>query len=275
MRMRSGWLCVLMITPMSLALEVPDFTQTSSEHSNAGNHFTTSYKLGGGGGRYYRELGLSGCSATYPVKQEFFDVGGEVDRQVSRTTHIGLRGGYIHDTVHPVSDITALEDSIGTTIDRTKDVGYGNVYVSGEWHYIGVGGGILFSSDPLHLDNPDEDPTNDDAHVYPTGHLRFGDLSRLYVSAHLWEGVPLYSGGGVFFAGVGVRPIHALEVYGGYCASGPYHEEGWMARVTADLGRAWSLQTTIRFPVQYQQYDDKEYGVSASLTYRMYRPGSN
>jgi hypothetical protein len=264
-----------MITPLSMTVEIPDSAQTSSEHSNASDDFTASYKLGGGGGRYYRELGFSGCSPSYPVKQEFIDVGGEVDLQRSRTTHIGLRGGYIRDTVHPVSDFGSLEDSIGVTIDRTEDVGYGNVYVSGEWRHVGIGGGVLFTSNPLHLDNPEDDPTDNDVHVYPTGHLRFGDLSRFYISGHLFEGVPLYSGGGAFFGGAGWRPIHALEVYGGFSASGPYHKEGWIGRVTADFNRSWSLQTTLRFPVQYQDYDQDEYGVSASLTYRTFRPGSD
>jgi len=266
-----------LITPLAMTVEIPDSTHAPGERP-AGDDLTTSFTLGGGGGRYVREIGFSGCTSTppVPVKQEFFDIGGEIDRQTGQRTHIGMRAGYIHDTAHPTAaDLTTIEDSLGFGIDRTDDVGYGNVYVSGEWKHVGLGGGALFTTGPLHIDNPDDDPTDDDWHIYPTGHLRFGSLSSFYISGHVFEGVPLYSGGGLFFGGAGWRPVPALEVYGGYSTAGPYFEEGWIGRVTADLNRSWSLQTMLLFPRDYQGNDVDEYGVSAALTYRTYRPGSN
>lgn len=269
MRIRSGWLCVLLATPLSMAVELPDSTtpeQTTSE-------FTTSFRAGGGGGRYYHTLGFSDCGTSVPVKQDFVDFGAEIDRQANKTSHFGLRGGFIHDTTDTLTDISALEGQLGSNVDRTRDVYYGNLYGAREWKSVGFGLGVLMTSKPLSIHNP-QDPTDDEFHIYPTGHLRFGDPSRFYVSGHLFEGVPLYSGGGVFYVGAGGRPVPSLELYGGYFASGPYREEGWVGRINYDLNRHWTLGTVVRFPSSYQNYDEKEYGVSASLMYRTFRSGS-
>lgn len=270
MRIRSGWLCVLLATPLSMTVELPDST---TPEPGTNHELTTSYRIGGGGGRYYHMLGLSDCGTAVPVKQDFVDFGGEIDRQFGKTKHLGVRAGYIHDTTDTLSDISEFEGSIGSNVDRTRDVYYGNLNGAGEWRMVGFGLGVLVASEPLSINDP-QDPTDDDFHIYPTAHLRFGDLSRVYISAHLFEGVPLYSGGGLFYAGAGVRPIRALELYGGYYASGPYHDEGWMGRVNLDLNRSWTLGTAVRFPSDYQNYDQKEYGISASLTYRTFRTGT-
>ena len=269
MRIRSSWLCVLLAAPLSMTVELPDSSMTEPTPGD----YTTSYRIGGGGGRYYHTLGFSDCGTSVPVKQEFVDVGAELDRQTAVTSHLGLRAGYIHDTTDTLSDISDLESSLGSHVDRTREVYYINPFAAREWRTIGFGLGVLFATRPLNIHNP-QDPTDDDVHIYPTAHLRIGDPSRVYISGQLFEGVPLYSGGGVFNAGAGVRPVHALELYSGFYASGPYREDGWVGRINYDLNRRWTLGTVVRFPSDYQNYDAKEYGVSASLTYRSFRPGS-
>jgi len=259
----------MLAAPLSMTVELPDSTVEPTSNSE----LATSYRVGGGGGRYYHTLGLGDCGTSVPVKQDFVDVGGEIDRQFNGGKHLGVRAGYIHDTTDTLSDISAFETSIGSNVDRTRDVYYGSLYGAREWKHFGLGMGVLMTSKPLSIDNP-QDPTDDDFHIYPTAHLRFGDLSRLYVSGHLFEGVPIYSGGGLFYAGLGVRPVRVLELYAGYCASGPYYDEGWLGRVNVDLNRRWTLGTAVRFPSDSQEYDVKEYGVSASLTYRAFRTGS-
>jgi len=252
-----------------MTVELPDSTVEPTSNSE----LATSYRIGGGGGRYYHSLGLSDCGTTVPVKQDFADFGGEIDREFESAKHLGVRGGYIHDTTDTSSDISEFEGSIGSEIERTRGVYYGNLYGAKEWQKVGLGLGVLVTSKPLSIDHT-LDPTDDEVHIYPTAHLRFGDPSRVYISGQLFEGVPLYSGGGVFNAGAGARPVHALELYGGFYASGPYREDGWVGRINYDLNRRWTLGTVVRFPSDYQNYDAKEYGVSASLTYRSFRPGS-
>lgn len=253
-----------------MAVELPD--SMTSEQST-GHELATGYRVGGGGGRYYHTLGLSDCGTEVPVKQDFVDVGFEIDRQAEETKHFGLRGGFIHDTTDTLTDISQFESAIGENVDRTRDVYYGNLYGAREWRTVGFGLGVLVSSDPLSINEP-KDPTDDEFHIYPTAHLRFGELSKLYMSGHLFEGVPLYSGGGIFYAGVGGRPVRALDLYAGYYASGPYHDEGMIARINVDLNRRWTLGTVVRIPTDYGTYDEMEYGISASLMYHAFRPGS-
>ena len=269
MRIRSSWLCVLLAAPLSMTVELPDSSMTEPTPGD----YTTSYRIGGGGGRYFHTLGFSDCGTSVPVRQEFVDVGAEFDRQTGKTSHFGLRAGYIHDTTDTLTDVSQFENTYGAHVDLTHDVYYGNVYGAREFEYVGVGLGVLVTSDPLNIHNP-QDPTDNDVHLYPTAHLRVGDPSKLYISGHLFEGVPLYSGGGAFFAGAGARPVRALELYAGVYASGPYKEEGWVGRISLDLNRNWTLGAMARFPSEYLDYDQKEYGVSASLMYRTYRPGS-
>ena len=271
MRIRSSWLCVLLAAPLSMTVELSDSTTMPEAGKN--HELATSYRIGGGGGRYYHTIGFSDCGTTVPVKQEFADFGAEIDRESDGGKHLGFRAGYIHDTTDTLSDISALENQLGDHVDRSRDIYYGNLYGAREWRSVGLGVGMIVASKQLSISDP-LDPTDDDVHVYPTAHLRFGDLSRFYVSGHLFEGVPIYSGGGVLYFGAGFRPVRSLELYGGYHLSGPYEDEGWIGRINFDLNRRWTLGTMVRFPSDYGQYDVKEYGISASLTYRSFRPGS-
>ncbi len=154
-----------------------------------------------------------------------------------------------------------------------NDTYYVNPYFSREGKTLGWGAGVLISSRELYTGDDTNDPLEDEAGYYPTGHIRFGSLSKFYISAHAWEGVPLYSGGGMILLGAGGRPVSALELYGGYCSEGPYENESFVARVTLDINRSWTLMTTVRFPTDFSNefgaFDDKEYGASVGLSYRL------
>ncbi|HXV12840.1 MAG TPA: hypothetical protein VEC56_01410 [Candidatus Krumholzibacteria bacterium] len=234
------------------------------------------FTLGAGGGRYYREVYPFGteCSSTQvPFEQEYADVGFEFDHQASRTGHLGVRAGYIS------GDATLATGAIlDGTVDATTIVGerstwYVNPYFSVEKKGFGIGAGGMLSSNPLLLSGQEDYPVDDDVSLYPTGHVRLGSLSQFYISGHLLEGVPVYSGGGALMAGAGLRMFPSLELYAAYCAEGPYQNEAWLGRVTIDLHRSWVLMTTLRFPTSYQLEPDDEYGMSFGLSYRWYRPG--
>ncbi len=242
---------------------------------------TSKFTIGGGGGRYYREIlfpYVTECGTANqmaPFEQEYNDVGAELDFQTGRTSHAGVRGGYIWGdaTFQGVLDsvIVTDDDAIGE-----MSTVYINPYFSFEGQDFGIGLGALISTNPLQWGDSEDYPLDEDPKLYPTGHLRIGRLNTIYLSGHLWEGVPVYSGGGAFMGGLGVRPMKALELYAGYCAEGPYQEDNWMGRVTIDLTRSWTMLTTLRFPVEYRTYDNQEgfpedeFGFSVGLSYRWY-----
>jgi hypothetical protein len=268
---------------MGLAVGVPvDSTFAPSDSVDASYERVTKFTMGGGGGRYYREIlfpYMSDCgtsSYSVPFKEDYIDVGAEFDYQADRVTHWGFRGGYIQTDATLVGVIDTV--IAGAETPNQQDTGYINPYVSFEWKQLGLGAGALFSTHPLHDGDSEDYPVDTGAAIYPSAHLRFGSLSRLYISGHLWEGVPIYSGGGMLMAGVGVRPVKPLELYGGYCAEGPYQTGAWLGRLTIDIGRSWTILTTVRFPVDYSSeysYDfsetsESEYGIGVGISYRWY-----
>jgi hypothetical protein len=290
---------------MSLAVQVPvDSTEVadstvvtydmnvlaspSPDSADGSYERVTKLTIGGGGGRYYREVLfpiMTECGPgnySVPFKEDYIDVGAEADFKLNRVAHVGIRGGYIGtDISQSVSvDTTLLDvDPSEYKSSEVENTFYINPYVSFEWHYFGVGAGGLVSTHPLHDGSYEEVPIDTDTAFYPSAHLRVGSLSRFYVSGHIWEGIPVYSGGGLFLIGAGLRPVKALELYGGY-GEGPYQEDGWLGRVSVDLSRSWTILTTVRFPTDYITTDPTflegeagpEYGVGVALSYRIYPP---
>lgn len=284
---------------MSVAVEVPiDSTEVADstvttydmnvlispppDSGDASYEKVTKFTMGGGGGRYYREIlfpYVTECGpSNYPVpfKTDYIDVGGELDHQVNRVARVGVRGGYIGTE-------TSLAGVVDTVVagepTESQSTVYINPYFSFEWKWVGLGAGALITTHPLQDGSGEDTPVDTDAAIYPSSHLRFGTLSRFYVSGHLWEGVPLYSGGGLLVGGVGLRPVKPLELYAGYCSEGPYQEDGWLGRLTVDLGQSWTFITTVRFPTDYtsdQGYaqTESEYGVGVGISYRKYTPGN-
>jgi hypothetical protein len=235
----------------------------------------TKFTLGGGGGRYYRELlfpFMTECGTAnemVPFEHEYNDVGAELDFQIDDLSHVGIRAGYIWGNATLAGPIdTVIADAEGL---EDLEVIYFNPYFSFEWDWVGLGAGAVLSSYPLQTGGFEDYPIDDNAHIYPSLHLRFGTLSRFYVSGHAWESVPIYSGGGTLMGGAGLRPVRWLELYGAYCGPGPYQEEAWLGRVTIDINQSWTLTSTLRFPVNYQPGSEDEHGVSAGLSYRHYR----
>ena len=272
----STWLCTALIAPMSLAVRVPvDSTSTSAPSNSAdGETRTTRFTLGGGGGQYYREYRLGGeCAAADPTTfhEEFGDVGAEIDYQHGDKGHFGIRGGYVHETAELVAD-PELTGELGSS--RDINTYYGNPFISHEGDNFGFGAGFLITSRPLSTGDERDSPTKEDVAIYPSAHLRFSRSSRqLYLSAHLWEGVPIYSGGGMVTVGLGGRPLSWLDLYGAYASEGPYDGESFLARATFDINPAWSVMTTVRFPTDFSNeagtYEDQEGAVSLGVQYRL------
>ncbi len=267
---------------MSLAVRVPvsqDSTSASSSSTDVINaqfseKRTTKFTLAGGGGQYYREYRLGGeCAAADPATfhEKFGDVGAEIDYQHGEKGHVGIRGGYVHETAELVAD-PELTGELGSS--RDIHTYYGNPFISHEGDNFGLGAGFLITSRPLYSGDERDSPTKEDVAIYPSAHLRFSRSARqLYLSAHLWEGVPIYSGGGMVLVGLGGRPFSWLDLYGAYASDGPYVNESFLARATFDINPAWSVMTTVRFPTDFSNevgiYEDEEGAVSLGVQYRL------
>ena len=272
----STWLCTALIAPMSLAVRVPvdSIATSATPNSSDVDTRTTKFTLAGGGGRFYREYRLGGeCAANDPTTfhEEFGDVGAEIDYQHGDKGHFGIRGGYVHETAELVAD-PGLTGELGSS--RGIDTYYANPFISHEGDKFGLGAGVLITSRPLNTADQEDSPFKEDVAIYPSAHLRFSRSSnQLYLSAHLWEGVPIYSGGGMVMMGLGGRPFSWLDLYGGYASEGPFAVEGFLARATFDLNREWSLMTTVRFPTDFSNevgtYEDQEGTVSLGVQYRL------
>jgi hypothetical protein len=275
-RIRSRWFCTALLVPMGMAVRVPvpDSLVTSDEAVEVPETRTTTFSFAGGGGTRFREvwvtLGYDECTGgpiqtPLEVEEEFAEIGGAIDHQASDHVHIGARAGYVWGN----NSYVGSYDTTITDLSGDRDFFHLDPYVSGEWHYFGVGVGGIFAGKALPSGGSEDYPLDDGGGVSLSGHLRVGSLSGVYGSVHLWEGVPLYTGGQVS-AGVGVRPLRPLELYGGYSWEGPYQTEAWMGKITADVSPAWSIYATGRFLENWNGYGD-ERGVSVGLSYRLVR----
>ncbi len=299
----SAWLCAALIAPIGITLRLPvdttfaefdsvstdttlsqfpyDSTTTTASSktaapTNSGKTRTTKFTLGGGGGRYYREFrGVGECASSQAITyyHEFGDVGAEIDHQHGERHHLGVRGGYVHETAELVS-VPPFVQPVGELGDsREINTYYANPYISYEWDDFGLGAGMLISSRPLYSGDEKDDPFGEAVAVYPSAHIRLARGRKFYLLAQLWEGVPIYSGGGQFTIGFGGRPFSSLDLYGAYCAEGPYEEESFLGRVSFDINQSWSLMTTVHLPSDFTNefgpYEDDEGAVSLGVSYRL------
>lgn len=292
---RSLVACTMLLGPMGVGVKVPsDADEPTLVESQDPDVKTTSLRFGAGGGTYGRtvhaqrviSLGYDSCTglplsetfdADFHFKDEYRDYGGELDIQVSETAHIGLRGGWVDENASYLGSTLdpAVVDTLfqGQRFDDSFSYRYVNPYVSFEHDDWGLGFGIVFSDNRLWTDTQ-EYGDHDDETILPTGHVRLGSLRRVYFNASLWEGVPIYSGGGMFTMGIGLRPVAPLEIWGGMSNGGPYSNVHFLARANADLGRHLTLGAALRLKSdadEAYQPGFSEHGLSFSLTYKFLR----
>jgi len=266
-RKRTAWICTLLVTPMPAGVTLP-----SEDADSSG---VTTVTFGAGGGSYRRELlvygGFSSCSGNevwIPVNfdSDFVDAGGEIDHQFSPKGHFGVRGGYIRERAAladaaPFGDLNT--DSIGGTIDPTEDYVYVNPFISYEGDYFGAGIGVIYSSGALRLGDAQEHPVS--PHALPSFHLRVGSLSEFYGLLSFGESVPLYSGGAMFRAGLGIQPVSYFDAWGGI-GFGPWPGRSYLLSLGLHPSQDWSINTNFRLRSPDDQY--RELGASVSFTYR-------
>lgn len=295
-RSRSIVAASLLLAPMGVGLKLPNDSPDSLAVSATGDEpRATTLRFGAGMGRYGRtihddrffSLGYSDCaggtiydgySADFNFKDEYHDYGGQLDVQASDHVHVGLRGGWIDETASYVNASLdpAIVDTLfaGQTTDNSITQYYVSPYVSYEYPAWGLGVGFVYSDNRLWTDEVIQYGDHDDASFYPTGHARLGRLDQVYLTASMWEGVPIYSGGGAYTFGVGLRPVRPLDVWVGMAGGGPYTNRNFLVRLGADLTPHVTLGTAFRLK---SDADDSfhpnfsEYGGSVTLDYRFLR----
>ena len=280
---------------MGVAVEVPSDSVETDHYQLGDDPKTTSFTFGAGSGSYGRNihasrvisLGYDSCTGTessyvvdanFKFKDDYHDYGAEIDHQVTNSLHVGARGGYIEeDALFLGSTLDAsLVDSLFNEVRPETDWSqiYVNPFFSVEKQNWGFGLGFVYSDNHLWTGTEEYGDHDDDA-LFPTGHFRIGPLQKIYGDVSLWEGVPIYSGGGQWQVGFGVRPISWLELWGGMGFGGPYTREGFIVRGNLDMGRNFTLGTSFRFhedaTSEFGAEPPSEYGVSASLTYKILR----
>lgn len=253
---------------MPVAVSVPMDSPDPERHWS-----TTTLKFGAGQVSYHREIFFpttaSSCSGAQNLDLEdrYVDVGAEVDYVSNGPFHVGLRGGFVYDSADlAVSD--PLLDSLSSYVDPTQTSYYVNPFFSLEGKWIGVGLGFLASSEPLQNGDGEDYPGGAEAHA--SGHFRVGPRSRVYGSVGYGENVPIYSGGGLLNAGIGLRPVSFLDFWGGV-AQGPWSSTGLLLRIGVHPKPTWSLDANVRLKTTAQEYGYtvNEYGVGVGFTYRI------
>lgn len=277
-----------------MAVEVPTDSTETSQYELGDNPKTTSFKFAAGSGVYGRNihatrvipLGYSDCAgassqtidADFQFKDDYQDYGAEIDHQVTNSFHVGARGGYIEEgalylgSTLGSSGVDSLFNDVQPETDWSQI--YVNPFIAVEKKNWGAGLGFVYSDNHLWTGTEEYGEHEDDA-LFPTGHLRIGPLNKLYANVSLWEGVPIYSGGGEWQVGFGLRPVSWMELWGGMGIGGPYTRESVVLRGNLDMGRNFTLGTSVRlYENASSQFGDdppSEYGVSASLTYKILR----
>ena len=289
----SALLCATLLAPMGFAVEVPS-DSTSSASNEKRLERITRFTFAGGGGTYGRTVHDSrsiylgpDCNgvdtyqqidADFRFKDKFKDYGGEIDIQATPSFHAGVRGGWINETVSYWG--SSLDQATIDTLfagvalrDSSFTNYYFNPYFALERPKFGFGLGMVYSSKRLWTDKVQEVGEQDDATLYPTGHLRVGRLEHAYLKLSLWEGVPVYSGGGMWVTGFGVRPARPVELFGGYAWGGPFTSGDFLVRANVDLGRYLAIGANYRFETDVEdkfQPRFSESAASVSLSYKLH-----
>lgn len=261
----------------SLAAPMADVPANSS---HAAKSKVTLFRVAAGGGDHAQTVRVGsaeGCESIY-LKEQFIDAGVEVDHQVNRLFHLGARAGYISEEAElarplPIDPDTNLPIEVPPGVETDVETYYLNPFLSLEWTWLGVGAGVVGSTEPLENDGEDNDDQLDDedSKLFPSFHVRLGKTSAIYASWHVSEGVPIYSGGGLNRLGLGMDFIPHLHLWGGQSYYGPYVNESWVGQMVADVSRSWSVDATYRFKDEPNDSGVDEWGLAFGLRYRLYR----
>lgn len=284
-RRGSFWACALLIVPLGARFQVP------SDSAMTQDPLATTFTFGAGGGSYARDIKVflgtlpgtecapaQSIDRNFVVESSYQDVGGSIDFQSKEEFHFGARGGYVWEQSTyngdiPENPLTLEPVPIPEGAEAETGFYYINPYIAVEGRRFGLGIGFIYSSRKLATGDTETrsiggNVENDDGTIEGTMHIRVG--STVYASYQLWEGVPLYSGGGKHVVGLGIRPGKVVHFWGGM-ATGPYQGNKALFRLDISPSPRWTIHTNYRVPGAYQSTGTaRESGASVALSYRIF-----
>jgi len=262
---------VAMVTPLSVSIPEDD-----------GVHRTT-ITLAGGAGSHGHELDVYldtvnssgyGCdgsaySSSHEIRtnvdleEKFTDIGGGIDHQVGNSKlHLGVRGGYVFEQASvpgrmPTNPQTGLPIDINPATSSYANTSYGyvNPYLAIEGHKMGIGVGLVASQVPLRTQattRVPEDLNSSESGAQPSFHLRFGPRDKFYCAYRLWEGIPIYSGGGMHNVGIGFALGKRADVWAAYASGGPYRTDALFLQTVIHPNSSVGFNFSLRVPKDLQ-----------------------
>jgi len=263
-------LVAFLITPMAVGVYVPgDTLDTVVE---PGSESSTTFRVAAGGGQYMSFTRDCDGGVVTRNREDFRDVGAEIQHSFNGTVELGARGGYTED-----SRVFAPDPPPATFDPRDweeKGVYYVNPYFASESDRFGIGAGLIVATGSLNTNYQEDEfrignqfEGQNGIHYYPSAHLRFGRNRSTYVSVHFLEGLPLYSGGGALDLGIGARLAPRVDMWFGSTFGGVYDSGGVLLKLRIEVGDRFELQPNARmgFPA-----GETEYGLGLSLGYRVH-----
>lgn len=205
--MNRRWVSALslaVVAPLAVDGNVPDPDSSA-----------TSLVLGYGAGSYaYVTRGCEG-EVIDRYQRRFQDAGGEVKHHFNGPIEAGLRANVLREMP-----------------EYEKNTVVWNPYVSMEWKGVGLGVGVNFMRDrTVRYGDREFD-------VLPvSAHLRFGSLRSVYFSTHVFEDVPLVSGGGPVRTGLGFHVGPVVDGWAGMSLPIPYDMPGLAAKADVHVTR--------------------------------------
>lgn len=243
--------CLLLIAPLGVAVD------TSSDSS------ITTFRVMGGGGSYASIIRDCYGNPVEKHRYRYKDLGGEVKHRFRVPAELGVRGAYVFDDQprFNFSDSTASEHYY-----------YINPFVGYEGRVVGLGAGVLISPQ-REVTKSSNNSVWEDAKfsqgkpvLYPSFHLRLGNLDKVYFSSIVFENFPLYSGGGYFDMGAGFHPSSKLHLWLGLNVGGPFDSGGLLGKMDIKLNQHWQLNSRARWG---SAAGVDEWGLAAGLTYNL------
>jgi len=262
---------VAMVTPLSVSIPEDD----------GGNR--TTITLAGGAGRHGHELDVYldtvtnsgyGCDGSYysssqeirtnvDLEEKFTDIGGGIDHHPGNSKlHFGVRGGYVWEQASvpgsmPTNPQTGKPIDVSPVTDSYANTSYGyvNPYLAIEGGKMGIGLGLVASGVPLRTKETTRVPEDLDSRertAQPSFHLRFGPRDKFYCAYRLWEGIPIYSGGGMHNVGLGFALGKRADVWAAYATGGPYRTDAVFLQTVIHPNSSVGLSLSLRVPKDLQ-----------------------
>lgn len=226
----------------------------------------TEIRFGAYGGTGQVASVLRDCSgnALHAESSAFTEVAGTAQITLRKTSEPGLvigarSGRWSSDAVYATRsyDASIGEHVYGATSPRHTTFKYFNPYVGIEGEKVGVSLGYMFGDVPISFDDPHE-------RIRFSGSLRLGREYRPHFFTRVAEGLPLYSGGGVFDIGFVLPSGKHARFYSAFTA-GFYDRMGYLQTASWRVSKGLWMSASGRIGAAGDKFEG---AISIGLQYR-------